>query len=69
MHREGVHEKIALILLSSLAGEVAFALLSQLGPQPAPMREMMVVLFGPTVAPVGSALGFYYGTKPDSKPR
>jgi hypothetical protein len=69
LRRESAREKIALILLGILGAEVVFALLSQMGPYPAPMRDMMVVVFGPTVALVGSALGSYYGTKPEQKSR
>jgi hypothetical protein len=68
LRREGTRERIALILLAILAGEVLFALLSQMGPRPAPMKDMMAIIFGPTVALVGSALGFYYGTRTNSKP-
>jgi hypothetical protein len=32
------------------------------------MKDMMAIIFGPTVALVGSALGFYYGTRTNSKP-
>jgi hypothetical protein len=30
------------------------------------IKELLIVIFGPTVALVGSATGFYFGTKGDS---
>src|SRR5476649_154753 len=66
--QEDVRQWLAISLTAILALEVTVALLaaaicSNSWPH---MKDVLIVIFGPTVALVGSATGFYFGSKADS---
>jgi Na+/citrate or Na+/malate symporter len=69
--QEWARQWLAFGLLGVLAAEVFFALVVMVAASlfctkvPTDfLKEVMVIVFGPTVALVGSATGFYFGSKP-----
>lgn len=63
-HRqETARQWIAFALLFILFGEVLFAAIASFFIHIDIIKEVMVIVFGPTAALVGSAIGFYFGQK------
>jgi len=68
--REGVRALLAFCLFVLLAGEVAFAFWGLLKVIADPnqiqaLKDVVTMVLSPTVALVGAATGFYYGTRQD----
>ena len=68
--QETARKRLAYSLIAILAVEVVFACSAlfiskrfELGIEVRDITEIMVVIFGPTVALVGSATGFYFGAR------
>jgi hypothetical protein len=70
--QEGARRGLTFFLVGILAVEILFALTatwlpSLVGISNMPLdtlKEIMTIVFGPTIALVGSAAGFYFGNRP-----
>jgi hypothetical protein len=65
--REDARRLLAISLVAIFGVEVVAALLTVLcGRDLATIKDILTIILGPTVALVGSATGFYFGTKADN---
>jgi hypothetical protein len=65
--QEDARRALAIILVLIFAGEVLGAMLALWTSNSPPIndiKEILTMILGPTVALVGSAMGFYFGTRP-----
>src|SRR5438067_1552909 len=70
--QEDARSNIAYILMGIFCAEAIFALLMLWFVKRTSivedLKQIMAIIFGPTAALVGSAIGFYFGTKSEESP-